>query len=207
MRGGESSPIGRTGAKSFTVQARHERVADATDADAERIHGDAEALRQFAPPLDSLPARLAVVLDDQLALIRPQRSQAALEPLEPLFADREPFVIFDDGGDGCLQGRLDAWLVEADMPALAPDILEQDESRYDVAVPCRRVDGHRAGALERSADAIERLVGQFIRRQAIPPIEIRDQPASHLEVLLPMRIDPVIEPFEQSEKCGLRKSR
>jgi hypothetical protein len=210
VRGLSPHPIGRTSAKSFSaaspVHARHEGVANATDTDAERIHGDAEALRQIAPPLDSLPARFAVVLGDQLALIRPQRPEAAFEPIEPLFANGAPVVAFDDGSDRRLQGGPDAWLVEADVPAFAPDILEQDESRDDVAVPRRRVDGYYAGALERSTDAIERLVRQFVRGQAIPPIKIRDQPASHLEVLRPMRVDTVVEPFKQSGKCGLRKS-
>ena len=77
-------------------------------------------------------------------------------------------------------------------------ILQQDEARDDVAVARWRPDANGAGLLQRPRDAIQRLVCQFIRGRAIPPIEIADETSPHLEIGLAMCVVPIIEPFEES---------
>src|SRR5581483_8045851 len=74
------------------VNARFEGAANAARADAERIGGNAQALRQLATALDSLSFRVPIVFDRELALLRLQLLQAAVEALEPRLLNRREIV-------------------------------------------------------------------------------------------------------------------
>ncbi len=54
---------------SAGFHARFERVADAAGTNAEGIHRDAQPLGHFPAALDFLTPSVAVVLDDQFALL------------------------------------------------------------------------------------------------------------------------------------------
>jgi hypothetical protein len=162
--------------------------------------------------LDPLPPRIAIVLDGQLALIRPQLLQATIETVETLFPNYVALVRLEIAARADARARAarsrdldDPRLVEGDLPAIAPDVLEQDESRDHVTISSRRPGEDHTGLLQRSGDAIERLVRQLISSRAIPPIEVRDQSSTHLEISLAVRVHSVVQPLEQSCKCDLRK--
>ena len=84
--------------------------------------------------------------------------------------------------------------VETHVAALAPEILEEDKLRDDVAVAGRRPRGDAAGLLQRASDAIEGLVRQLISRGTVPPIEVQDQSPAHLEIPLAVRFGTVVQP-------------
>src|ERR1700675_3313789 len=74
------------------LHARFERATDSAGANAKRIHRDAQPVRHVAAAIDLLPPRVAIVLNDQLALIRLQLLQTAIEALEALLPGREAFI-------------------------------------------------------------------------------------------------------------------
>jgi hypothetical protein len=97
-------------------------------------------------------------------------------------------------------------LVEGDMPSVASEVLQEDKSRDDIAVPGWWPGDDYAGLLERSANTIERLISQLIGSRPIAPIEVRHESPAHFEVLLAVRVDAVVQPLEQPSECELRKS-
>ena len=62
--------------------------------------------------------------------------------------------------------------VNPNMHAFPTDVLQQDESRNHVTVARGRSDADDAALLQGARDAVERLVGELIRRQPVPAIEI-----------------------------------
>ena len=101
-----------------------------------------------------------------------------------------------------------AHVIEADVPALSTDVLEQNEARHDVAVPKRRLRGDGARLFQRSADPIERFVGERVWRRAILSVEVRDEPATRFQVPFTVRIGAVVQPSEEARErnlceCGL----
>ena len=153
--------------------------------------------------MNPLPPRVAIVLDDQLALGRLQTLQAAVEAVEPLLAQHHGLVRLERD-DASPRGVGRPRLVEADMLALPADVLKQDITRHDVAVARGRRRRDVTGLLQRAADAIQRFVGEFVGGRAITSIEILYQTASHLEVRLALRFGPVVQPFEQAAECEFR---
>lgn len=187
-----------------SLHAGHERVAKSAGANGEGVHGDAQSRGQIAAAFDALPPRIAVVLNGQVALVGPQLFQAAVETVETLRLNRDALAGVDEpdvaGSDAGV-----ARFVVGQKPAVTPEVLQQDEPRDDVAVAGRRRRGDRAALLQRAGDAIEGVVHELIRIRAIPAIEVRDQPAAHLEVPLAVGVDTVVQPLEQPPKCELRK--
>jgi hypothetical protein len=179
------------------VDTGFQRGTNAAGTNRERIGGNAQPCRQFPPSLDFLTLRIPVVLDDQLALLRLQLLQTALEALIPLFLTGDVLV-----RSGSLDGyRRAVWtplLVERDVPMVAPEVFEQHEARDDVAIASWWRDRDRAGLLECSADSIERFIGQLISRLAVPSLEVGDQPPTHRQIRFPLGIDAIVEPQEQS---------
>src|SRR5262249_35469459 len=118
------------------VDADLKGVSDPARPDPQGIHGDAQPLGERAPTLDSLAFGVAVVLDGQVALLRLQLVQAAVEALEPLLLCRGAFV--------CRRHRARserhdvARFIYLHIALAAADVLEQDEARHDVTVPRRR---------------------------------------------------------------------
>jgi hypothetical protein len=141
---------------------------------------------------------VAIVLDDELALVGLQLLQTAIEAFETPFFDRAAFVRFVELHGAPGPGAGDLRLVKRDMPLLAPDIFEVDKPRDRIAVAGWRGDRNRAVFLQNPADAIERLVRQVVCRQAIPAVEVRDESPAHLEVPFALGNNPVVQPLEQS---------
>ena len=141
-----------------------EGCANAPGANGQRVHRDAQPFRQVASTIDLLPQRIAVVLDDQLALFRLELLETTVETVETLFPQRQ----------ACFPLRQPSapfgWQVEAlggvnpNMHAFPTDVLQQDESRNYVTVACGRSDADDATLLQGARDAVERLVGELIRR-------------------------------------------
>src|SRR5262245_17000682 len=86
--------------------------------------------------------------------------------------------------------------VEGNVPPVAPEVLQEDKSGDHIAVPGWWSGDDYAGLLQRSADTIERLVSQLISSRSIAPIEVRHESPAHLEILLAVRVDAVVQPFE-----------
>src|SRR4029077_11143378 len=72
-------------AATTRLHARHQPLADAPGTNCERVHRNPDASGQLAAAFDLLLARLGVVLDDQLALLRSQRLETAIEAIETVF--------------------------------------------------------------------------------------------------------------------------
>ena len=94
--------------------------------------------------------------------------------------------------------------VQRDVPAFAPDVLEEDELGDDVTVPRRRLGGDRSCLRQCPGDAIERLVRQFFGRRAIPAIEVGHQASAHFEIAFAVGVNAIVEPREESRECELR---
>jgi hypothetical protein len=187
------------------LHAGHERVAKPAGANGKGVHGDAQSRGQVAAAFDALPPRVAVVLNGQVALFGPQLFQAAVEAVETLCLNRDALVGFDEP-DAAGSGDVGvARVVVGNKPAVTPEVFQEDESRDHVAVAGRRPRGDDAGLLQGAGNAIEGVVHELIRIGAIPPIEVRDQPAAHLEVTLAVGVDTIVQPLEQPPKCELRK--
>jgi hypothetical protein len=173
------------------LHAFHERVTDAEGADAECVPRNAQPLRHQAAVLDPPPLR---VLVDQIPLVRRQLRQAPLETVEPFFSNREVFVGLDPARRPRQSGSLRA---EAGLCALAPKILEQDESCHHVTVARRRCRLDNACLFKRPADAVECFVCQIVGCRTISPLEVRDQTAAHFDIPLSVGVDAVVQPREQ----------
>ena len=170
--GFERRGVPRAGAATRDLSARRaarfhaalEGGADAPGANGQRVHRDAQPFRQVASTIDLLPQRIAVVLDDQLALCRLELLETTVEAVETLFPQRQ----------ACFPLRQPSapfgWQVEAlggvnpNMHPFPTDVLQQDESRNYVTVARGRSDADDAALLQGARDAVERLVGELIRR-------------------------------------------
>jgi hypothetical protein len=186
------------------LDAFHQGFTNAERADAKCVPRNAEAIGHLAAVLDALLPLVAVVLDNQLPLVHGQLFQATLETVEPPLPHRDVFPRFDPAGRPRRRGGL---RVEADLPALSSEILEQDESRDHVAIPGWRRRLDEAGLFQRPADPVECLVRQFVGCRPIPPIEVRDQTAAHFDIPFSMRVDSVVQPFEQPAEGAGRTER
>jgi hypothetical protein len=87
-------------------------------------------------------------------------------------------------------------LVEGNVPSVAPEVFQKDKSGDHVAVPGWWSSDDYAGLLERSADTIERFICQLISSRPIAPIEVRHESPAHLEILLAVRVDAIVQPLE-----------
>ena len=187
--------------------ASHDRVANAAGADAQRVHRDGQPLGELAATLDSPTSGVAKILDGEVPLIRPKLLKAAIEELEPVLAC-QPLCFAVEGDDVARVRSIDVrLLVESNMPAAVPAILEQHEARDHVAIAGRRTRRNRAGLFERSRDAVQRLVGKVISAGTIAPIEVLNQPPANLQIPFAVRLDAVIQPFEQTREAEFRKYR
>ena len=184
------------------LQARQQRIADPAGPNREGVHRDTQPIGQFAATLDLLPPRIAVVVDDERALLRLQLLQAPVQAVEALLAQRE---VLSQLGQARSDRRDSSRFVETHVAALAPEIFEEDEPRDDVAVARRRPGGNGAALLQRASDPIERLVSQLLGCGTVPPIEVQDQPPAHLEIPLAVRLGTVVQPCQQSVEYVLRK--
>src|SRR5262249_36560454 len=77
-----------------------------------------------------------------------------------------------------------ARFVQRELPAIPPEVFEQDEFRDEEAVARRWGNSNDAGLLQRSANTAQRFVGQLIGRWTISSIEISDEATPHLEISL-----------------------
>jgi hypothetical protein len=108
--------------------------------------------------------RIAIVLGDQLALLDRKPLQTTVEALQALLVQG---MILRRLRQSFAQPR---WrievprVVDAHAYAFPTDVLEQNESRNDVAIARRRGDTNDATLFEGAGDAVERLVGEFISR-------------------------------------------
>src|SRR5256885_3403540 len=72
--------------------SRHQCCADATHANAKRIHRDAQRPRQFLAAPDVFPSRVAIVVDDERARFRLELLQTSIETLEARFGARDTIL-------------------------------------------------------------------------------------------------------------------
>src|SRR5690242_15157412 len=102
------------------ADAALERRPDPPRPNAERIHRDAEPGGQVAPAIDALTPCVAVVIDDQLLLVRLQLAKASVEAFEAL--------LLNGGGavriGGCRRGNGVgvAHIVELNVPSFSTQI-------------------------------------------------------------------------------------
>ena len=89
------------------------------------------------------------------------------------------------------------------MPLWFAEILQEHKLGHDVAVVRRSRVGDRALLFETARHAVECLIGQFVGSQTVPAVEVRGQPAAHLEVPFATGIRTLIKPIEQLAERGL----
>jgi len=77
--------------RAAALHRRFKGIPDTADTNRKRVRRDTKPFRYVAPALDSLTTGVAIILNHQRALIRPQFLQAALEALEPLLLDPDGF--------------------------------------------------------------------------------------------------------------------
>ena len=156
----------------------------------QRVDADAQAPGQGTPPLDLAAARASVVFDDQVAVIGWKSSQQSVETIEALLL----LIVGSRFGE---HGSPRARFVESDQPALMARVLEQHEPRDGEAIARRRGHDDPPLLLERPRDAGQRFIGQFVGEWALASIEVGDQPPPNVEIGLTVRIDTVVQPFQQ----------
>ena len=183
------------------ADAVFERRPDSPRPNAERIHRDAEPCRQTAPAVDALPTRIAVIVDNQLLLLRLQLAKASIETFEPPLLNERGVI----GIGRCRprDGIRMAHVIEADVPSLSTHVLEQNKARDDVAVPQRRFRRDSTGLFQRSADPIECFIGERVWGRAILSIEVPDEPATRFKVPFTVRIGAVVQPREEARERNL----
>ena len=187
---------------SAPLHARQQPIADSAGPNRQGVHRDTQPIGQGPAALDLLSARVAVVLDDEGALLRLQLIQAPVQAIEaPL---TQQMVLMQLGQDCPLIGAHRRF-IQTDVAARAPQIFEEDEPGDDVAVPRRRSDDDFTALLQRASHPVECLVSQLVGGGTVPPVEVRDQSPAHLEIPLPVRLGTVVQPSQQSVEYVLRK--
>jgi len=131
-----------------------------------------------------LSFRVAVVLDDQVPVLRLEPVQTAGEALEGALGR---FICLRPVRRGIERYR--PGFVEWDLALTSPDVFEQDESRDDVTVASGRSDLDAPRFFQRAADAVQRFVGKSVRCRSVAAVEIRDQASTNLEIPLALRIN------------------
>src|SRR5262249_38485757 len=147
-----------------------EAVSDALSAVGQRFALNTQPIRERAAPLDAGAPVVAVVLEDQLALVIRQLAQAALETAETVLQLGRRRV-----GSGKWR---QAWGVERCCAAALLQRLQTDESRHFVAIASDVLD--RRPRIELPRDAIERLVSVIFGVRRAAPFEEADQRFSEL---------------------------
>jgi len=167
---------------STRLDARHQRIAEPAGANSEGVRRDPQSSGQVSTAFDTLPAYIAVVIDGELALIGTKTIETTVETVQPLLVDVLLVVYGYQSDTGRPRHIAIASTLDTNVLAIAPKALEQDESRHNVAVTCRRFRPDDVALCQRVRDAIERFVRQLICVDSVSSIEVRDEPAPHLQV-------------------------
>ena len=161
---------------------------------------------QPASAIDTLPARVAEILNRQLALIRPETLQAWVETRETFLTNDGHFIRVDGSNCSSTSHVMTPRFVEGHVPAIAAHVFKQDKSCNHIAIASGGTSDDPSALFERPGDSVQRLVCEIFSRRPIPAIEIQHEPPANLEIRLTMRVAAIVEPFEQSTECELRKS-
>jgi hypothetical protein len=149
--------------------------------------------REAAPLLDLDALLAAIVVENQLPILRRQRAQAAIETLEEPLTSRG--LVRRAGTIGRAVERVCARHLVLLGPA---QIFQEDELRDDVAVAGGRRIDDLPRFLEAAGDAVQRLVREIVRILAAFVLKVPDQPAARVEIALTAGIDALVQPGEQA---------
>src|SRR5882672_5840889 len=152
-------------------------------ADPEGVHADPELPGEVSTPVDSLSLRVAIVLDDQVAVFRLEPVEALVEAIERLVG-----AVVGRRHDRSRVVNPGPRFIVRDIAAALSNVLEEHEPRDDVTVAGGGSDLDASRLFERPADSIEGLVGEHVGCGTVAPIEVRDEPAADLQVSFALRV-------------------
>jgi hypothetical protein len=96
-------------------------------------------------------------------------------------------------------------LLETAVAPLAPaEIFEENELGGHIAIVSWGEFRNGTFLLKLVRDAVQRLVGQFVRGAAVFSVKVMGQPPVHLEIPFAPGVNTSVQPLKEVTKCLLR---